>query len=166
MISRLYLLRHGIAIPHGTPDVADDDRPLTPKGESHVREIAAGLREIGVEPGVIISSPLPRARQTAEIVFEVLGLENRLQNDDILRPGSNAASIHDWLRTRDDDCLMLVGHNPNLTALIGLLIGFPDPNLPFELKKGGLAELRHDQDNPFRLQWLATPKLLRRIHRH
>src|SRR6267154_2788646 len=96
---RLYLLRHGIAVAHGTPGVAETDRPLTPKGEKRVRQIAEGLERLGIEPDRILTSPLPRARRTAEIVAEVLGLEDRLEIADALRAGRSAGSIRTWVET-------------------------------------------------------------------
>ncbi|MBM3462072.1 MAG: phosphohistidine phosphatase SixA, partial [Armatimonadetes bacterium] len=65
----LYILRHGIAYDHGHPDYPDDDsRPLTPKGRRRTRRIARGMRDLGLRFDAILTSPLPRARQTAEIV--------------------------------------------------------------------------------------------------
>jgi phosphohistidine phosphatase len=162
-MTRLYLLRHGIAVPHGTPGVPEDDRPLTAKGEKRVRQVARGLVKLELEPDRIVTSPLPRAHRTAEIVAEVLGLEDRLEVADVLRGGAGAPSIREWLRGRQEPELMLVGHNPDLTDLLGLLIGVSANPLPFELKKGGVAALQSDDGEHFSLTWLATPRLIRRL---
>ena len=58
-MTRLYLLRHGIAVPHGTPDIPDDERPLTSEGEKGVRKVARGLRRLGFKLDRIVTSPLP-----------------------------------------------------------------------------------------------------------
>ena len=164
MTTRLFLLRHGIAVPSGTPGVEEDQRPLTDEGAGRVHEIAGGLKRLGVEPEKIVTSPLPRALRTAEIVAKVLGLKDRLEHSDALRPAATAGSIRDWLQSRGDESLMLVGHNPSLNSLLGLLLGFPGGVAPFELKKGGSAELRSEGGHSFTLEWLATPRLIRKLH--
>src|SRR5919204_6466934 len=64
---RLLIIRHAIAVPRGTPDMADDQRPLTPKGRKRFRRAARGLAAILKRPDALLSSPLPRARETADI---------------------------------------------------------------------------------------------------
>jgi phosphohistidine phosphatase len=162
-MTHLFLLRHGIALPHGSPGVSEDARPLTPEGERRIGQIGEGLLRVGVEPDRIVTSPLPRARRTAEIVAEILGRDDRLENADALRPGASAVSIREWLLTRDEERLMLVGHNPNLSELIGLLLGLPRDLDSLELKKGGVAALRSDGRGQYWLKWLATPRLFRRL---
>src|SRR5260370_33349641 len=63
----LLIIRHAAAVPSGTPGIADDDRPLTPKGEAKFRLAANGLARITDRPDVLLTSPLPRARATADI---------------------------------------------------------------------------------------------------
>ncbi len=162
-MKRIYLVRHGIALPHGAPDVADDDRPLTSKGEKRVEQIARGLRRLGVAPDRVVTSPLPRARRTAEIIADVLGRSSELEDSDSLRPGATAGSVREWLGTRGEERSMLVGHNPNLTELLGLLAGVTSSPLPFELKKGGVAAITDDGNGRTTIQWLATPRLIRRL---
>ena len=72
-MNQLYLLRHGLAVPHGTPGIEDDDRPLTPDGERRVRPIGRGLKRLKVKVVRIATSPLPRALKTAQIVAEAPG---------------------------------------------------------------------------------------------
>jgi phosphohistidine phosphatase len=162
-MTRLYLLRHGIAVPHAAPDIPDDERPLTSKGVKRMHQVARGLRCLDIELDRIVTSPLPRARTTAEIVADVLGMEDRLEIADALRAEKDAGSIRDWLITRTEARLMLVGHNPSLMDLIGLLIaGAPGPP-PCELRKGGVAALSTQFNGHVRLDWLARPSLLRRL---
>ena len=82
---QLYIMRHGIALPHGTPGMSDDDRPLTPEGEQRVRQIARGLKELDLKLERIVTSPLPRAFRTAEIVASVLECNDILETADVLR---------------------------------------------------------------------------------
>jgi len=162
---QLYILRHGIALPHGTPGVADDERPLTPKGEKRIKEVGRGLAAFGLELDQIITSPLPRACRTAQIVAQELGMVDRLETSSVLSADSDAHTIRDWLRERHPDRLMIVGHNPSLSDLFGLLILGEVGRFPFELKKGGIAALSATSRSGslFQLDWTAPPGLLRRL---
>ncbi len=161
----LYLLRHGIAVPHGTPEVPDDERPLTPKGERRMRQIGRGLRDLGVKVDRIVSSPLPRALRSAEVAAEALRCTELLETSDALRAGRDAASIREWLRSREEPRLMIVGHNPELSDLIGLLVN-GNPGQPVgELRKGGVAALAPRGDDGMTLDWMARPRLFRRLAR-
>ena len=161
---QLYLLRHGIALPHGTPDVADDDRPLTPKGEKRTRQVAYGWKEMKLDLDRIVTSPLPRAFRTAEIFARVLGDPDLLESRDELKADRSAASIAEWIKTRAEASLMLVGHNPAFSELIGqLTIGQPQP-LICELRRAGIASLsRTGEAETFRLDWVVRPRLIRRL---
>jgi phosphohistidine phosphatase len=161
-LTHLFIMRHGIAVPHGTPGVPEADRPLTPKGEEHVEQVAEGLERLKLGLERIVTSPLPRARRTAEIVAEELDLEDRLEVADALSAGAPPRSIRDWLATRPEQRLMIVGHNPDLTDLVALLLGLPG-DAPFDLKKGGVAALRSNPSGGFVLHWFATPRLVRRL---
>jgi phosphohistidine phosphatase len=162
-MTRLYLLRHGIAVPHGTAGVREEDRPLTPEGENKVQQVAECLKRLAVKPERVLTSPLPRARRTAEITAEVLGVSTHLELANILEPGNPPGQIRDWLCTRGEQTLMLVGHNPNLSDLFALLIGLPEGAPALELKKGGVAALKGDARGRYQLKWLATPRMLRRL---
>jgi phosphohistidine phosphatase len=168
-MDELYILRHGIAVEPGTPGIPDDERPLTSKGRRRMREIARGLRRLDLQLDRIVTSPLPRASATAEIVAKVLDADDRLETANVLRAGSDVRSIRDWLRERTEDRLMIVGHNPDLTDLITLLVlghtngAGPQPQV-CELKKGGIAALRFSADR-FEIDWIATPRLIRRLLR-
>jgi phosphohistidine phosphatase len=160
-MTELYVLRHGIAVPHGTPDVPEDERPLTPKGRKRMRQIGRGLRRLGLEPDRILSSPLPRAWETAEIVADALGISDRLEASEMLRADRDAASIRDWLLTRKEPRLMIVGHNPSLSDLLALLVTGTADHLLCELKKGGVAALSTRDAGGHVIDWIAQPKLLR-----
>ncbi len=163
----LYIVRHGIAVEHGAPGIPDDDRPLTPKGEKRMRQIARGLRRLDLTLDRIVTSPLPRASATAEIVAEELHAEDMLETADILRAGTDAATIMQWLRERTEDRLMIVGHNPALSDLITLLVLGSAPSGPqvHDLRKGGIAALEPAIGirDRYELVWVATPGLIRRL---
>jgi phosphohistidine phosphatase len=165
MINNLYILRHGIALPHGTPGVADDDRPLTPEGEARMREVGEGLSRLDLKIERIVTSPLPRARSTADIVADPLKLRGSIEEADVLRSGTGPAAIREWLNRRPEARLMIVGHNPSLSDLIGLLV-LDDPDAKVvDLKKGGVGALVHDGNTGghYQIEWVATPGLLREL---
>jgi phosphohistidine phosphatase len=165
LVNELYLLRHGIAVDPGTVGMSDDARPLTDKGIKRMRQVAAGLCLLDLELDRIITSPLPRAKQTAEIVAAALGVKERLESSNVLQTGSDATTIERWLRDRTEGRLMLVGHNPTLSELVSLLVVGARMSPICDLKKGGMAALtrRAGPSGLFELSWLATPRLLRRL---
>ncbi len=163
----LLILRHGIAVPHGTPGIPDDERPLTPKGERQVKEVGRGLAALKLDLDRIVTSPLPRARRTAEIVAQELGLVDKLETAAILSAGADPHSVRNWLHDRTEDSLMIVGHNPDLSDLVGLLTLGGVGRFPFDLKKGGVVVLSarpHTGPN-FQLEWTAPAKVVRRLRR-
>lgn len=160
-MNQLYLLRHGLAVPHGTPDIEDDDRPLTADGEQRVRGIGRGLSRIKVKVVRIATSPLPRALRTAQIVAEALGDPELVEIVDELRSGQDASSIRTWLATREETRLMIVGHNPSLSNLLALLTTGDENHLFCELRKGGVAALVGDPRGLYQVDWIARPKLFR-----
>jgi phosphohistidine phosphatase len=133
-----------------------------------MHQIARGLRRLGLQLDRIVTSPLPRAAATAGIVAEALDADDLLETADVLRAGSDAQAIRNWLRERSEGRLMIVGHDPGLTDLIGLLVlgGGAGPRTQIcELKKGGIAALQPSADSAdrFELVWVATPRLIRRL---
>jgi phosphohistidine phosphatase len=159
----LYIVRHGIAVEPGTPGMTDDERPLTPKGEKRMRQIARGLRKLNLKLDRIITSPLPRARATAEIIADALDARNILETSSVLQTGTSAATVQRFLRERSEDRLMIVGHNPTLSDLVSLLVlGSTQPRI-CDLKKGGIAALAHmvAAKDLYDVTWLATPRLVR-----
>ena len=160
-MNQLYLLRHGIAVPHGTPGMPEDDRPLTAEGERRVREIARGLKRLKLEVDRIATSPLPRALKTARIVAEVFGTPELVETFDQLRAGQDASSIRAWLANREEPRLMIVGHNPTLSDLLALLTTGDENHAYCELRKGGIASLVGDPRGLYQVDWIARPKLFR-----
>ena len=160
---RLFLFRHGLAWPHDTPGMEDDERSLTEKGERRVCQVARGLKRMGLKLDKIVTSPLPRAAKTAEIVADVLSVPYLLEDSEILRPESSASEIAAWLKTRGEKRIMLVGHNPNLSELLSLLTFGQTEPLPVVLKKAGVAALRDDPAGRFHIDWIARPRFIRRL---
>src|SRR5690348_5145267 len=137
MSLNLFILRHGIAVEHGAPGFASDaDRPLTAKGRRQMHKITAAIRAMKLHFDLILSSPLVRARQTAEIVATDLKLKKRLDFADELKPGGDAKALVKKMATLGSapENLVLVGHEPCLSELISLFVtGRADAS--FALKK-------------------------------
>lgn len=157
----LYLLRHGIA-EDAAPGVSDADRKLTSEGISRMEQEAKGLVRLGVAPDAILTSPLARARETAEIVARALGREDVLVGEKRLAEGPGIGDVRAIAAAHPGaDALMLVGHNPHLSILAGTLCGARN----LELKKGGLAlvEMETVAAGQGALRWLLPPAVLREL---
>src|SRR6185436_3496825 len=94
----IYLLRHGIAVERDAHRGPDEERALTDEGRRKVRRGAEAMRAMKLSCDVILSSPLVRARQTAEIVAESLRLKKQLQVTEHLAPGVPTAKQIKWLK--------------------------------------------------------------------
>jgi phosphohistidine phosphatase len=165
----LYLMRHGIAVTADQPGIeSDSERPLTAKGTKRMRRAARGLRRLGISFDALLTSPLVRARQTAEIVADALGLEAQLEEIPELAPQSSVDHLISRLtRFQDKEHVLLVGHNPLLGHAASFLIaGKKEISLEIELKKGGLCRIEIDglpPGTPGTLHWFLTPKQLRQL---
>lgn len=162
---KLYLLRHALAVDHGTPGVSEDERPLTPEGAVKMRAAAAGMKRLGLEFDAVLTSPLLRARQTADIVASVYGGRILLKEISALKPGEPAPKLWSALKPYARmPRVLLVGHEPSLSELVStVLIGRPRA-LSVDFKKGGLCFLEIDGIPPKSsglLHWLMTNKQLR-----
>ncbi len=157
---QLYLLRHGIA-EEGSAGRDDGDRALTTEGRRKLRQVLQAAAQAGVEPTLILTSPLKRAVQTAELAQSALKYENELLRTKALGPGSTVEQVWDEIRVhRDEASLLLVGHNPLFSELAAYLLG--SRNIQFDFKKGAL--LRVDIESfPVQpkgvLRWHLTAKL-------
>jgi phosphohistidine phosphatase len=162
----LYLMRHGIALPKD--DAAGDfDRPLTDKGAARVRNAAKGMRRLNLKFDLLLSSPLVRARQTADIVAGLLHHEPGVEELPSLAPEASVDKlIADLARYERRASLLLVGHEPSLSSAVAQLIAGKGGMVNLEFKKAGLCLL--DIDSTPRaggatLRWLITPKQLRAL---
>jgi phosphohistidine phosphatase len=164
---KLYLFRHGIAADREDFAGEDAERPLTEEGTRKTRLAARGLRRLAPELDLILSSPLRRARQTAELLVEAYEGAPPLEcSDRLAEEGAHEALIRE-LRARRPvpRRLLLVGHEPNLSELAGLLLtGLP--TLAMRFKKAGACRLtwdRIDLGPGAVLDWFLPPKALRAL---
>jgi phosphohistidine phosphatase len=164
---KLYLIRHSNAVEPGTPDYEDDSqRPLTEKGREKMRKIASALKELSVNPDLILSSPFVRAAQTAEVLSKIMKYKKDIAYSDALIPVGSADTLIGEINEKYTvDELVLVGHEPSLSALVGTLTG-GGPEISINLKNGGVCCLSADDlhvERKATLEWLLTPKILSRL---
>lgn len=160
----LYLVRHGIAAERGKEWPDDSKRPLTPKGIARMGKITAGLKALDVGLDLILTSPLVRARQTADLLHQGLGGATPLEETTLLAPGGKPADLVQHLRScKKADRIALVGHEPDLGQLAAFLIG---ARAPLVFRKGGICRIDFEKYPPVppgRLVWFALPKMLRAL---
>ena len=158
----LYVLRHGVAEERGAGYSNDGERPLTAKGVRRMTRQVRGLRALGVSIGVVVTSPLVRAVQTAEIAHEGLRVTGRLVTSNALAPGGSPSQLISSLATgySTTDGVMVVGHEPDLSSLVSVLTtGDSEPVV--RLRKGALCKLRLPAPRYGRcgwIEWSMTPK--------
>ena len=152
---QLYFLRHGEADWPGWTK-PDDERPLTDFGKKEVRQVAKFLNRLNVKPGLIVTSPLPRALQTAEVAAEQL--KTKLRQDEALEPGFGVSQLRTVLKRHRSKVLMLVGHEPDFSSVISALTGGF-----VKMSKAGVALIDIDPETEKgRLLWLFPPKFARK----
>jgi phosphohistidine phosphatase len=160
----LYLVRHAIADMRGPQWPNDAKRPLTEHGVSRFREAVQGLRVIGVEIDEIFTSPLVRAKQTADILSHGLKTTTSVRLLKALEPGHGPAAVVEQLaRETNKRRVALVGHEPDLGELASHLLGTRKA-VPF--KKGGVCRIDLGAMSSLRagtLVWMLPPKILRHL---
>ena len=158
----LYLVRHAIAAERGEDWPDDDKRPLTARGVARFKESINGLSRLDVAVDEIFTSPLVRAKQTAEILAGGLAGKPTVKVLDALSPGHAPSSILAQLaRTARRRRIALVGHEPGLGELAAHLIG---AGRALTFKKGGMCRIDVESLTSRRagaLNWFVTPKVLR-----
>jgi phosphohistidine phosphatase len=164
---RIILFRHG---PAGTRDAErwpdDAKRPLTARGEKRTRLAARGLRCLQEKAGPILTSPLKRADETAHLLAEVLGTK-QVETVESLAPGGSYRKLIAAIAPyKEEDTVVVVGHEPDLGELAGFFLR-KDRESPLPLKKAGACAIRFNgapRAGAGELEWLASPRLLRRLN--
>jgi phosphohistidine phosphatase len=162
----LFVLRHGEAgktIPSGS---TDSKRPLTVTGEKEMVIISKALRKMGVRLDVILTSPLKRARQTADIVAKEFKAQNKLRQMRELSPEGDKKALYQNLSSfKEGTSILLVGHSPYLSEMVSEIVS-DDSSVRLDLKKGGIVRIRVTAAAPKlkgELRWLISPRLSRLI---
>jgi phosphohistidine phosphatase len=151
----IYFLRHGEA---DWPDwqKSDDERPLTKRGKKEMHEVGKFLKRVEADPDLIVTSPLPRASQTAEIAAEHLKVKSR--KDKLLAPGFGRQELERILKKYPAENLMVVGHEPDFSHTIEQLTGGS-----LKLSKAGIALVELDRSwRTGRLLWLFPPRVAKK----
>jgi phosphohistidine phosphatase len=153
---RLIVVRHGDT--EQETGVPDDSRRLTKKGKKQLKRTANFMDKMNYNIENIVSSPLIRSRESAEVIVDELGLDLKIDMDDSLKPDADVASTVAFIKTLKDNTI-IVGHNPNLSLLLNKIAGFNG-----ELKKAGIAVLQLDKTTmKSDLELLLDQKVLKLI---
>ena len=156
----LYILRHGIA-EDGHAGQSDAERALTPEGKKKLRATLRVARDAGLNPSLIMTSPLRRAVQTAQIAAEVLGYKRELLRTKALIPSSTPRTVWEEVRVhKDESQILLSGHEPLFSGLAAFLLGCP--SLQIDFKKGAVMRVDLDRftaESHGVLKWMLVPKL-------
>lgn len=153
---RFYLVRHA----HALSGAEDSERRLSPKGIEEARRLGEFLRTASISPEQIWHSPLTRAKETAHILAESLAATERLHEAEGLVPEDEPRLMAERLR-REERSVLLVGHDPHISALATLLVGGIPARPLVEFSKGtALCLERLDVGLDWRLSWLVSPDVL------
>ena len=154
----IYLLRHAIAENAG-PGLKDADRALTDEGLKKLKRVLERARGAGVKPDLILSSPLRRALETAEIAAEWLKYSHKVVVTGTLVPDGSPRQVWEEVRShKSEPAILLAGHEPLMSSLLAHLLA--SPALMVDMKKAGLARVDFDRFGPEPrgvLKWLLTP---------
>ena len=161
---KLYLIRHGDAVDAVEGKLKETDRYLTAEGRAQLRRVAGKLASLADDLDAVLTSPLVRAVQTAEIVSTVLGYKGPVESSRALSPGRwKRGMMAEELAGRSPaGHYALVGHNPDVEEMATTLLDLPEGAVPF--KKGAVC-LIETEGAPFsgkaRFKWMLNPKGLR-----
>lgn len=162
----IYLIRHGVAEDRGDKWPDDTKRPLTAEGMSRMEKTARGLARLDVGFDLILSSPLVRTRQTAEIVAAEIAGHPAIVSIDALAPGGDYAAVVSALEKQSrKPRIALVGHEPAIGELAARLIG---SRHPIEFKKGAVCRIDLDEippNGPGNLRWMVPSRFLRAVRK-
>jgi phosphohistidine phosphatase len=166
----LYILRHASAGVRRLNPLLDVKRPLDKDGKTHCLHLAHVLNAMKLTFDLVVSSPLKRSQQTAQLVATETGYEAKILISNALAPAATFAQFQRLLR----ECaayenVLVVGHNPNITAFLGqLVVGTPPASedsrtTRIRLRKGSIARLSLAR-GPAMLQWLLDPRIVNSLY--
>jgi phosphohistidine phosphatase len=162
----LLIVRHAVAEdrdPARWPD--DSERPLTARGKKDFARAARGLARLVPSVDFLLSSPFVRAWQTAEILRKEAHWPAPVAADALAADNAVEAVIDELSRYQPGQTIAVIGHEPDLSALVSFLCTGAAHAGRFLMKKGGVASVSLDRvvAGQGTLAWLATPGMLRRL---
>jgi phosphohistidine phosphatase len=159
---RLLIVRHAVAVARGTRGLSDTERPLTKQGAADFAKAARGLARVLPRPDAVLTSPLPRARQTAEIALVAWKSPARVVAADSLAEVAPAPVAKVLARHRRLGLVAVFGHEPGVSSLLAYLVGAGEAaGLGFRKGGAALVETPHPgRRGTGRLVWFLPPKLL------
>jgi phosphohistidine phosphatase len=159
----VYFLRHVSAGQHKVLPKEEEKRPIDKIGEQQCHVMGRALAALGVEVDAIISSPLTRAVQTAELTVTELGYKHRIVISEAMRPEASYDQFHDLLEHYSKSkAIMVVGHNPSITEFLLRLVTGSDHVECIDFKKGAVARVDFEAGKGV-LNWLFTPKMASKL---
>lgn len=155
---QIYLLRHGIA-EDSHPGHSDAERALTSEGREKLRRVLKRAVAAGTAPSAILSSPLRRALETAEVAAEILAYQGKVVKTRALVPEASPADAWEEIRSRKEEtAILLASHEPLMSSLTAFLLD--SPTLQVDMKKAALVRVDCDRLGPQPrgvLKWMLTP---------
>ncbi len=166
----LFILRHASAGTQRPNPKIDVKRPLDKDGKRHCLHLAHVLSAMKLSFDLIISSPLKRCLQTAQLVGTEMGYEAKILHAKALQPDASYAQFQRLVHEcRTYENVLMVGHNPTVTMFLGQLIGTPSQDgasfgtARVRMRKGALARVSLDR-GPALLQWVLDPRIVRALY--
>lgn len=162
----LFILRHASAGTRRTNPKLDARRPIDKDGKRHALQLAVVLNALKLQFDLIVSSPLKRSLQTAQMIATETGYESGLLQSNALAPDGAVTQFQALLREcATYENVLVVGHNPNLTGFLASTLGhFEAGEAPaIRLRKGSIARVSLDR-GPGTLQWLLDPRIVRALY--
>jgi phosphohistidine phosphatase len=161
---KIYFVRHANAGDPAANPAKDEKRPIDKLGIEQSHYVGRALAALDINPDVIISSPLLRAAQTAAVVANELGHEDKVITDAALRPEASYEMFLELLRRHGQrDAIVVVGHNPSMTDFLNRLLSDDGALNAIELKKCAVAKVERVGSRPAALKWCMPPKVVRAI---
>jgi phosphohistidine phosphatase len=157
----VYFLRHANAGQKRLSPVQDEKRPLDKEGIEQCRYVGRMLNALDAHVDLILSSPLKRATQTASMVGNEIAYEQKIERSPSLGPGAAYEAFRELLHQAGGlEAVMVVGHNPNMSRFLSLLVTGGLSDRAIEMKKGSVARVEMGSKRSV-LNWLVTPRLIK-----
>lgn len=161
----VYFVRHASAGQSKLNPTQDARRPLDKEGIEQATHMGRVLAALPIQVDAIISSPLKRATQTASFIANEIGHDGKIIFTPALSKDADYESFRQLLNShRHQEAIMVVGHNPNLSRFLSLVMSGGTSDRQIDLKKGAVARVDLDSRNRATLRWCLTPKLVRTIY--